>query len=107
MGWEAFKSPQGSLYYYNPATKESRWHLPTGPFDVIVPAGTVEARKRDQAKNAQQEQKDAKRRKKANGDVDPASSSGGSDTDSSSSDSSDSKERCAKIQGFKELQVKL
>jgi len=35
--WEVFPSPHGPPYYYNPVTGESRWVLPTGPFDVIVP----------------------------------------------------------------------
>ncbi|CAJ1449691.1 unnamed protein product [Effrenium voratum] len=35
--WEAHPSPYGVPYYYNPQTKESRWSLPTGPLDLVVP----------------------------------------------------------------------
>jgi len=34
--WEAYPSPYGAPYYHNPATGESRWTLPTGPYDVVV-----------------------------------------------------------------------
>ena len=41
--WEAHPSPYGVPYYYNPATKESRWTIPTGPLDRVIPArGTGE-----------------------------------------------------------------
>ena len=38
--WEAHPSPYGVPYYYNPVTKESRWTIPTGPLDRVVPAGS-------------------------------------------------------------------
>ena len=40
--WEAHASPYGVPYYYNPKTKESRWSVPTGPLDVVVPAACKE-----------------------------------------------------------------
>lgn len=35
--WEVHPSPYGVPYYYNPKTKESRWTVPTGPLDRVVP----------------------------------------------------------------------
>eukprot|EP00401_Gymnodinium_catenatum_P063262 CAMPEP_0117609908 /NCGR_PEP_ID=MMETSP0784-20121206/81589_1 /TAXON_ID=39447 /ORGANISM="" /LENGTH=622 /DNA_ID=CAMNT_0005413273 /DNA_START=35 /DNA_END=1899 /DNA_ORIENTATION=- len=36
--WVAHPSPYGVPYYHNARTGESRWALPTGPRDVVVPA---------------------------------------------------------------------
>lgn len=35
--WEVHPSPYGVPYYYNAKTKESRWSVPTGPLDIVVP----------------------------------------------------------------------
>eukprot|EP00435_Cladocopium_sp_Y103_P048931 s2478_g14.t1 len=39
--WEVHPSPYGVPYYYNPKTKESRWTVPTGPLDRVVPKKEV------------------------------------------------------------------
>lgn len=51
--WEAHPSPYGVPYYYNPQTKESRWSLPTGPLDLVVP---VEAQAAPTKKNAKKKE---------------------------------------------------
>eukprot|EP00928_Gymnodinium_smaydae_P046728 TRINITY_DN31149_c0_g1_i1.p1 TRINITY_DN31149_c0_g1~~TRINITY_DN31149_c0_g1_i1.p1 ORF type:complete len:601 (-),score=140.31 TRINITY_DN31149_c0_g1_i1:110-1912(-) len=39
--WEVHPSPYGVPYYYNPSSGESRWTLPTGPNDVVLPPGAT------------------------------------------------------------------
>lgn len=41
VAWEARRSVQGVVFYHNLATGESRWVLPTGPFDIVVPSSAV------------------------------------------------------------------
>ncbi|CAK9019798.1 unnamed protein product [Durusdinium trenchii] len=41
--WEVHPSPYGVPYYFNPKTKESRWSVPTGPLDLVVPPEEAKA----------------------------------------------------------------
>ena len=54
--WQAHPSPYGVPFYYNPATKESRWTIPTGPLDRIIPAGKMEMK--EAPKEAEKKQGD-------------------------------------------------
>eukprot|EP00438_Fugacium_kawagutii_P015266 Skav216363 [mRNA] locus=scaffold1517:25280:37158:+ [translate_table: standard] len=61
--WEVHPSPYGVPYYYNAKTKESRWSVPTGPLDIVVPPeeakknpvvnGSAKEKKKDEEKGVQ------------------------------------------------------
>ena len=53
--WEVHPSPYGVPYYYNPKTKESRWTVPTGPLDRILPPESKKPEpKEEEAKPAEE-----------------------------------------------------
>ena len=99
--WEVHPSPYGVPYYFNPKTKESRWSVPTGPLDLVVPP--EEPAKPAPKKTAKQTEPAAKPAQEAAEFVSSSCSSGSEDEETPGDGASAADRAKQKVEDFKAL----